>query len=106
MQTILDAEHMMVYGIILGILLAVMVVYLIRHRQLKYWRAVLSLALNTIVSGFFLFLPAAQAMPAYIYILLLLVIIWTLEAIKFLMRAYWLRQNGLPTIRDSLASLG
>lgn len=92
MQTLLDAEHRLVYGFLLGLFLAVMVVFLTRHRERKYWKAVLPLTLITIVTGLFLLLPAAHAMPAYVYILFLLVIIWGLEAIKTLMRLYLLRQ--------------
>lgn len=92
MQTLLDAEHRLVYGILLGLFLAVMIIFLARHRARIYRNALLPLILITIVTGLFLFLPAAHAMPAYVYILFLMVIIWGLEAIKTLMRLYLLRQ--------------
>jgi len=82
LQTLLDADHLMVYGIILGILLAVMVVYLIRHRGRHYLNAIMPLFLLTLAIGFLLVLPAAIAMPAYVYILFLSLIVWGLEAIK------------------------
>lgn len=82
METALKPEHMMVYGIILGILLAGVAVYLIRHRRRDYLMALLPLILLTFVIGLLLVLPAAIAMPAYVYILFLAVVVWGLEVIK------------------------
>lgn len=92
MQTLLDSNHMLMYGILLGILLTVMVLYLARHRERETWIALLPLVLLTLAVGLFMVLPAAIAMPAYVYLLLLLVIIWGLEAAKVIMKLYRARR--------------
>lgn len=82
LQTLLDADHLMIYGIILGVLLALMAVYLISHRGRHYRKAIMPLILLTLAIGLLLVLPEAIAMPAYVYILFLSLIVWGLEAIK------------------------
>lgn len=86
MQTLLDLDHRIIYGLILGILLTGMLVYLIRYKHSKNLSPLLPMILITIISLLFLVMPAAQALPAYIYILFLLMITWVLELIKFLIK--------------------
>jgi len=91
MQTILDADHLIFYRIIVGIALAVIAVYLLRHAERKYWRALLPLMLITLVIGLALTLPMVMDLPAYPYILFLIVIVWLLELVKAIFMCAWYR---------------
>lgn len=84
LQTVLDADHRMVYGFVAGLLLTVLVFHMIRHRGDQQWKTWLPLTGMTLVLGLILTLPAALQRPAYVYLLAGAGVIWLLEGIKVL----------------------
>lgn len=91
-QTILDADHLMIYRLLVGVILAALVFYLIRQGAQKYWKALLPLILITFAVGFALISPAMMDLPAYVYLLFLALVVWLLEWIKTFLRLHQIKK--------------
>lgn len=92
-QTLLSEPAMAVYQILILLILVALVAYLIRKRQRQLILAALPLVLLTGMVLLALSQSVIRALPAYAYLLLILVIIWCLEWIKLAMRWHQLRRN-------------
>jgi hypothetical protein len=86
LQTVLSADHVRIYALVLSAVLLVLAAALIRGlrrgQPARVLRALGGLAVFTAALLAELLVPAAAAIPIYIYLLGLTLAIWALQALK------------------------
>ena len=90
-----DSEHgqALVRIVLILLILAGLVIHLIRKRQRRMLIAALPLVLLSGVVFLAVTLPMVRDLPAYAYLLLILVIIWILEGIRTAIRWHSIRST-------------
>ena len=92
-QTILSDQALTLYQVLILLILAGLVIHLIRKRQRRMLIAALPLVLLSGVVFLAVTLPMVRDLPAYAYLLLILVIIWILEGIRTAIRWHSIRST-------------
>lgn len=93
LQTILREDRIILYLLLAAVILILIAVYLFRHPGWHLARILGPLAMITITLGLALTSSVFKAMPAYVYLLGIGLLVWGIEFVKVLLKVQVVKRS-------------